>query len=270
MAVSHAPNQPRKRKPLHPGRVYALYCAESQQNGKRGAYGRVAALLNVSDEAIRKVVQRHETAITPKIAACTKSETDYCPAPGQLAYEQQRVQLVRQLPTPATYTATEDTTSIVPNIALETLTTPPLVAVEPPQTRTENRTKDLLSSWSTYVELEVETSSQVGDMASLSQLPNPDKDQPAERENTTPANSKTPTGMPTTQEAPGAMEVTQSTQLYPTPINMHADYVRQRAIPRQHPTPALNMHTIGAQFLQPGPILAVVLFAILIGLIYWK
>jgi hypothetical protein len=270
MAVSHAPAQPRKRKPLHPGRVYALYCVESQQHGKRGAYGRIAALLNVSDEAIRKVVQRHEAAITPKIDAFTKSETDYYPAPGQLAYEQQRVQLAHQLPVPVIHTATKDTTPTPPTIALETPTTPPLRAVEPPQTRTENRTNDLFASWSTYVELETETSSKVGDMASLSQLRNPDKDQPAERENTVPAHPKTPTKMPTTQEAPGAMETILPTQIHPTPISMHANYIQRRTAPRQRPIPVPNIHTIAVQLLQPGPVLAMVIFAILVGLMYWK
>jgi hypothetical protein len=270
MAVSHALVQPRKRKPLHPGRVYTLYCAESQQHGKRGAYGRVAALLNVSDEAIRKVVQRHEAAITPKIDAFRASETDYHPAPGQLAYEQQRGQLACQLPVPVIYTAAKDTTPTPPTIAPETPTTPPLRALEPTQIRTENRTNDLVSSWSSYVELETETSSKVGNMASLSQLLNPDKDQPAERENTVAAHSETPTKMPTTQEAPGAMETILPTHLHPTPISMHADYVRQRTATKQHPAPTLTMHTITAQLLQPGPILAVVIFAILVGLMYWK
>ncbi len=270
MAVLHAPIQPRKRKPLHPGRVYALYCAESQQHGKRGAYGRVAALLNVSDEAIRKVVQRHEVAITPKIDAFTMSETDYRPAPGQLAYEQQRVQLTRQRPVPVTHRAAKDTTPAPPAIAPETPTTPPLRALEPTQTRTENRTNDLVASWSSYVELETETSSKVGNMTTLSQLPNSDKDQPAERENTVPAHSETPTKMPTTQEAPGAMETILPTHLHPTPISMHADYVRQRTATKQHPAPILNAHTIAAQLLQPGPVLAMVIFAILVGLMYWK
>jgi hypothetical protein len=270
MAVSHAPAQPRKRKPLHPGRVYALYCAESQQHGKRGAYGRVAALLNVSDEAIRKVVQRHETAITPKIDAFTKSETDYYPAPGQLAYEQQRVQLARTLPPPATHVAAKDTTPTPPTIALETPTTPPLRSLEPTQTRTENRTNDLSSDWSSYVKLEIETSSKVGNMASLSQLRNSDKDQPAERENTVPAHPETPTKMPITQEAPGAMETILLTQLHPTPISMHADYIQRRTAPRQRSSPVLNIHTIAVQLLQPGPVLAMVIFAILVGLMYWK
>jgi hypothetical protein len=276
MTVSHAPAQPRKqkRKP-DPSRIYESYVYAVSTIGKRRAARHVAEQYGLSDDTIRRLIAKIERVDD------TPAELTYI-APDPL-YDSRRMALSALLveaARPAQQRRLENTRQPQNDLVPPAYVEPEPQALPQPDGPAQ---RHIVMSNTPNFELEmrqigIEFTSQKPQIG-MPQTRTTEREQQPQDSIIKPQVSDqvvTSTGDTvaskdlTSQEAPGAMEATPPTRLHPTPISMHADYIQQRTAPRQRPIPVLNIHTIAAQLLQPGPVLAMVIFVILVGLIYMR
>jgi hypothetical protein len=232
--TQHAPTTTATRKPRKPdpARVVQSYHHEVQARGKRGAFRRTGDLYNISDESVRRYLAADEQRAQVKPAL--PDELAYTPAPGESSYLAERDRIAAQL-------ATEQ--------RARPATAPAIRHKDRSHCHPKGhriRVRSCGDVMSRRCGFERKT---VANMAEMPQLTIATR-HAVERPQSTTAWHTTP-------------------QIASPPTRNTLAHTIKHYAPR--PTrPGVNVSALIMQVFQPGPMLAVILFAILVGLIYWK